>query len=111
MDNKQLNNKVDLTLASLDEVSPCIPSRSFLNRVLSSASEPAQESEQIGWWPNLAMTMVIMLLLLDVAALIGTWKIKNTEVQTQILREISFESHGTQSSFFLAELDEKLGGF
>jgi len=111
MNVKQMNKEIDATLASLDGVRSCQASESFAQRVLTSGTISAKETNQTGWQPNLAIAMAVMLIFLNGAALTWTWKNQTTKTRSKILREIALEGHETTLSFFPAKADERSGGF
>ena len=111
MNVKQMNKEIDATLASLDEVRPCLASESFAQRVLTLVTISAKETSQTDWQPNLALAMAVMLIFLNGAALTWTWKAQTTKTRSKILREIALEGRDTTLSFFPAKTDERSGGF
>ncbi len=106
MADERIELEVEKTMASLDEVQRCRSSGSFAERVLSSITlgETArEEGKTAGWWPDLALAMVILLILLDGAAMAWSLKANEARTRSRIMCEISGAGAGESPLFSLTE--------
>ena len=89
MDEKMLEQEVEITLSSLDAIERCRPSPGFADRVAQALRVP---EETPSWLPNLAMATVVLLFFLDGAAMALSWQSRQTEVPRQRLIQMTQNS-------------------
>ena len=89
MDEQFVDREVERTLASLDSIGRCAPSPGFARRV----ADRVQSQEEIpGWLPNLAVAVVLLLFILDGAALAWSWQARRIEMSRKELVQITRNS-------------------
>jgi len=109
MDEQRIERDVEATLTSLDAVGRCGAPPDFVARVMKLVSPPEADSRAgVGgwpdWWPDLALAMVVLIVLLDGAAIVWSLQSPSRDVSRQTLVELTRHSLWADDTSFLSEL-------